>query len=44
MVKVTVQVQIDKDEISNITGPQGIVPCIKNKDGSFAKRIAMFKI
>lgn len=44
MVEVTVQVQIDKDEISNITGPQGIVPRIKNKDGSFAKRIAMFKI
>lgn len=36
MVKVSMQVQIDKDEISNITGPQGIVSCIK--DGSFAKK------
>lgn len=42
MVQVSMQVQIDKDEISNITGPQGIVSCIK--DGSFAKKITMLKI
>lgn len=36
--QLTVQVRIGKDEISNISGPQGTVSYIRNKDRNFANK------